>query len=107
VRPPAQPNRLWRLVESRVFVTLVLVVIIANAVVLGLQTYPGIEREHGDTLDLLNDVFLALFVVELSLRIGTYGRRPQHFFRSSWNVFDFVVIGFAFVPGVRVEPRAL
>jgi voltage-gated sodium channel len=107
VRPPAQPNRLWRLVESPIFVTLVLAVIIANAVVLGLQTYPGIEREHGDTLNLLNDVFLAFFVIELALRIGAYGRRPQDFFLSGWNVFDFVVIGFAFVPGVRESSTLL
>jgi voltage-gated sodium channel len=107
VRPPAQPNRLWGLVESPIFVALVLAVIIANAVVLGLQTYEGIEREHGDTLDLLNDVFLAFFVVELALRIGAYGRRPQDFFRSGWNVFDFVVIGFAFVPGVRESSTLL
>jgi hypothetical protein len=39
VRPPAQPNRLWRLVESPIFVGFILAVIIANAVVLGLQTY--------------------------------------------------------------------
>jgi voltage-gated sodium channel len=107
VRPPERPSRLWRIVESPVFTTIVLVVIIANAVVLGLQTYPGIEGEHGDTLNLLNDVFLAFFVVELALRIGAYGGRPQDFFRGGWNVFDFVVIGFAFIPGVRESSTLL
>jgi voltage-gated sodium channel len=105
--PPAQPNRLWRLVESPVFITLVLVVILANAFVLGLQTYPEIEREHGSTLDLLNEVFLWFFVVEVALRIGAYSRRPQDFFRSGWNVFDFVVIAVAFVPGVRESSTLL
>ena len=42
---------LQRLVDSTVFTTLVIAVILANAVVLGLQTYAGIEREYGDTLD--------------------------------------------------------
>ncbi|HET7857346.1 MAG TPA: ion transporter [Gaiellaceae bacterium] len=69
-----RPSRLWHIVESPIFTTLVLVVIIANAVVLGLQTYEGIESKHGDTLNLLNDVFLAFFVVELALRMGAYGR---------------------------------
>ena len=58
-------GRLWRLVESPFFTAVVLTVILANAVVLGLQTYPDIEREHGDTLDLLNGVFLGFFVVEV------------------------------------------
>jgi voltage-gated sodium channel len=67
---------LQRIVDSAVFATLVLAVILANAVVLGLQTYPGIEREYGDALDFLNAAFLAFFVVELTLRIAAYGSRP-------------------------------
>src|SRR5262245_24598623 len=101
VRAPEHPNRLWRIVESPFFTGFILAVIIANAVVLGLQTYPEIEERRGDLLNLLNDLFLAIFVVELALRIGSYGRRPQDFFRSGWNVFDFVVITAAFIPGVR------
>jgi voltage-gated sodium channel len=98
---------LRRIVHSAAFATLVLGVIIANAVVLGLQTYPGIVREHGDTLDFLNDAFLAFFVVELLLRIASHGRRPHDFFRSGWNVFDFTVIAIAFVPGVRESSTLL
>ena len=74
---------------------------------LGLETYPGIAREHADTLDLLNGVCLGIFVVELSLRIASYGRRPQDFFRSGWNIFDFVVVGLAFVPGLRANTTLL
>ena len=100
-------NRIWRVVESPFFTGFILAVIIANAVVLGLQTYDEIEERHGDTLNLLNAIFLGVFVVELALRIGAYGRRPQDFFRSGWNVFDFVVVGFAFVPGVRESSTLL
>jgi voltage-gated sodium channel len=107
VPAPVHPNRLWRIVESPIFTGFILVVIIANAVVLGLQTYEEIESRHGDTLNLLNDLCLAIFVVELALRIGAYGRRPQDFFRSGWNIFDFVVIGVAFVPGIRESSTLL
>ena len=92
---------LRRIVGSQLFDTLIIAVILANAVVLGMQTYPDLVRRHGDTLDLLNEVFLGIFVVELLLRMASYGRRPQEFFRNGWNVFDFVVVGAAFVPGVR------
>jgi voltage-gated sodium channel len=92
---------LQRFVDSAAFNTAIIAVIVANAVVLGLQTYPEIVDRHGDTLDLLNTVFLGVFVVELALRIGSYGRRPHNFFRSGWNVFDFVVIAAAFLPGIR------
>jgi voltage-gated sodium channel len=94
-------HTLRRIVGSQLFDTLIIAVILANAVVLGLQTYPDLVARRGDTLDLLNEVFLGIFVVELLLRIGSYGRRPQGFFRNGWNVFDFVVIAAAFLPGVR------
>jgi len=107
VQRPVQPNRLWRIVESPIFTGFILVAIIGNAVVLGLQTYEEIENRYGDALNLLNDLFLAVFVVELALRIGAYGRRPQAFFRSGWNIFDFVVIAVAFVPGIRESSTLL
>ena len=99
--------RLRRLVTSPAFDAVILVVIVANAVVLGLQTYPGLVERYGDELDLLNGVFLAVFVVELLLRIASYGRRPQDFFRNGWNVFDFFVVSAAFVPGVRESSTLL
>lgn len=100
-------NPLWRLVESPFFTTLILLVIVANAVVLGLQTYDGVVREHGPLLELLNDVFLGIFVVELALRIGAYGGRLDRFFKNGWNVFDFAVIALAFMPGLRANSTLL
>ena len=34
------------------------------------------------------------------MRIAAYGRTPWRFFRSGWNVFDFVIVAVAFVPGL-------
>jgi voltage-gated sodium channel len=92
---------LQRLVDHPAFTTAVVSVILANALVLGLQTYPGIEEEYGRVLDALNDAFLGFFVVEIGLRIAAYGRRPWRFFMEGWNVFDFVAVGLAFVPGLQ------
>jgi voltage-gated sodium channel len=100
-------NGLRRLVDSPAFTAAVVVVILANALVLGLQTYPSLEREHGDTLDLLNGLFLGFFVVEIGLRIASYGRRPWNYFRDGWNVFDFVAVGLAFVPGLQRNSTVL
>lgn len=95
------------MVDSPAFAALVLGVIVANAVVLGLQTYDDVVEEYGGLLELLNDVFLAFFVGELALRIASYGRRPQSFFRDPWNIFDFVIIAAAFVPGLRSNSTLL
>ena len=56
---------------------------------------------------MLNGVFYAVFVVELILRFASYGRRPQDFFRSGWNVFDLVVIGAAAIPAIREQAQLL
>jgi voltage-gated sodium channel len=55
----------------------------------------------------LNDACLAVFLVELAIRIAAYGRRPQDFFRDGWNVFDFVVITAVFLPGLRQNATLL
>ena len=96
-----------RIVESSWFDPLMLSIIALNAVTLGLETYESIDASIGDELHLLNDVILGLFVVELAVRMAAHADRPREFFRSGWNVFDFVVITASFVPGVRENATLL
>lgn len=96
-----------RIAESPRFQLFIFGVILANAVVLGLDTYHGVREDVGGTLDILNDVFLGIFVVEIAIRIAAHGRRPQDYFKSGWNLFDFVVIAGAFAPGLREDATAL
>jgi voltage-gated sodium channel len=90
-----------RIADSSRFQAFIMGVIVANALTLGLGTYDEFSSGVHSLLATLDDVFLGIFVVELAIRITAFGRRPQDFFRDGWNVFDFVVIGLAFVPGVR------
>jgi voltage-gated sodium channel len=105
IQQPMKP--LARLVDSAAFTAAVVTVILANALVLGLQTYPGLDGRHGDVLDLLNAIFLAFFVAEILLRIASYFPRPWRFFLDGWNVFDFVAVGLAFGPGLRENATVL
>jgi voltage-gated sodium channel len=93
-------ERCRRIADSQRFQGFIFGVIVLNAITLGLETYDfsdGVES----TLAVLDEVFLGIFVIELVIRIAAYGRRPQDFFKEGWNVFDFVVIGLAFAPGLR------
>jgi voltage-gated sodium channel len=96
-----------RIVESRWFDPLMLGVIVVNAILLGLETYERIERDVGHELGVANDVILGVFVVELLLRFGATGFRPGRYFRSGWNVFDFVVVAASFIPGIRENATLL
>jgi voltage-gated sodium channel len=100
-------NVCGRIVGWRWFDAGILAVIAINAVTLGLETYESVEAEHGPLLHAINDVVLGIFVVELALRIGAYGRRPRDFFRDGWNIFDFIVVSAGFVPGVRENATLL
>ncbi len=90
-----------RIVDTAWFQGAVVVAILANAVVLGLETYETFADDHERSFDVLNDVFLGLFTVEIGIRVLAFGRRPLDYFRSGWNVFDFVVVGLAYLPFVR------
>jgi voltage-gated sodium channel len=95
-----------RITGSRLFEVLIVVVIGANAVVLGLETYPHL----GSSRPLLHGLELAfrlIFLVEITMRILAFGDRPQDFFRNGWNVFDFVVTAAVFVPGLHGDSTIL
>lgn len=98
---------LARLVDADAFQLVISGVIVLNAIVLGMETYPALQASMGSTLILLNDIFYVVFLVELMLRILSYGRRPWNFLRSGWNVFDLIVIGGALLPFVRSEAQIL
>ncbi len=100
-------QRCRTIADSSRFQNAIFAVIVFNAVVLGLDTYDGIRDDAGDLLTVLNDACLGIFVVEVAIRIASYGRRPQDFFKEGWNVFDFVVIGAAFLPGLRQNATLL
>lgn len=96
-----------KLADATSFNTAMLLVILANAVVLGVETYDHLEDEYYTTLHTLNDLFLGVFIIELGIRLIAHGKKPLQFFRSGWNIFDlFVVIG-AFIPGVRENATLL
>ena len=89
-------NRLLRvLVESSAFHNTVIVIIVINSVTLGLETSPGIQSEFGSLLHLLDRVAIAFFVVELLVKLWVY---RLGFFKSGWNIFDFVVVVVTLVP---------
>ena len=104
---PSGRNTAARLVASNPFIVVVVATIAVNAVVLGLQTYDGVEERWGRTLDAVNAACVGVFMVELAIRIASYWPRPWEFFRNGWNIFDFVVIGATFVPGVAQNSTLL
>ncbi len=87
--------RVHQLVESRPFQRSIIALIVINAIILGLETYPGVRDAAGDVLHAINTVIIAIFVVEIALRIFALGWR---FFLNGWNLFDLFVVVVALIP---------
>lgn len=83
---------------NRVFQNFISLVIIINAIMLGIETSRELMARYGDFFHALNWLFKAIFLIELVIRFAAYGRRPLAFFRDGWNVFDFVIVAVSMLP---------
>ena len=101
-------NAAARIVDSTPFTVVVVATIAVNAVVLGLQTYDERRRPLGHAPELRSTRPASASSSSSSLiRIASYWPRPWEFFRNGWNIFDFVVVGATFVPGVAENSTLL
>jgi len=89
---------LRQLVESRPFEQFIMAVIVLAGILVGLETYPKIIEQYGDWLTVVDRIILAIFVVEIGLKMGAEGKKPWRYFHDPWNVFDFTIVVLAFVP---------
>jgi voltage-gated sodium channel len=97
-RAGVSPQRLAlaRWVESPKIQNWIVAVIVFNAAILGLETSPEIMAEWGTILIALDRLCLAVFLGEILIKFVAY---RGFFWRSGWNVFDFLVVAVALVPG--------
>jgi voltage-gated sodium channel len=73
----------------------IVVLIILNAALLGLETSAEVMQSFGTELMVLDHVILGIFILELVLLIIARG---LDFFKDPWSMFDFIVIAIALVP---------
>ena len=94
-QPTAWLAKLQHWVEHPRTQTWVMVLIILNAVVLGMETSPTLMGRFGPWLLAIDQTILAVFVVEITAKILVHRRA---FFRDAWSIFDLVVVVIALVP---------
>ena len=72
--------------------------IVVGAIVIGVETSPALTSRYGSILVAIEVLIQGIFVVEIAIRILACWPRPASFFRSGWNVFDFVVVAASLLP---------
>ena len=88
-------ERVRTLVQDRRFEHAIFGLIAINAIILGLETSETVMAAAGGFLVALDRIILAIFVVELLLRLFAFRAR---FFRDPWSLFDLAVVTIALVP---------
>jgi len=86
--------------KSKKFGAFIFFLIFLSAVIIGIETYPGIASRHRSLLTFLDNLIISFFVVEIGLRMLSNGKSPWLFFSDPWNVFDFIVVAVCLIPAV-------
>lgn len=88
-------NQVKTIIEHNAFISIITALICLNAVTLGLETDPYIMSHYGDILTLIDGIIIAVFTLEIAAKLSVY---KGSFFKSGWNVFDFVIVGISLIP---------
>jgi voltage-gated sodium channel len=73
-------------------------VIVLAGVLVGVETYQDFAHRHQHVLDLLDQIVIGIFVLEVAIKMGAEGGRPWRYFVDPWNVFDFTIVVACFMP---------
>lgn len=85
-----------RFVESDRVQNFIIVLIMLNALTMGLETFSWWNTLLGSGVWIIDRVFVWIFVLELVLKLYAY---RFSFFKSNWNNFDFVIVALSLIPG--------
>jgi len=87
-----------KITKSRIFNYFIFSLILLSAVIIGLETYPGLATQYREVLSLIDLLVIALFTIEIALKIVSNGKRPWIYFSDPWNVFDFIIVAICLIP---------
>ncbi len=88
-------EKVKQFVEKKALQNFIIALIIFNSITIGMETSVTIMNSIGSTLLLIDKIILAIFVIEILLKLYAYG---PGFFKSGWNVFDFSIVAIALLP---------
>jgi voltage-gated sodium channel len=88
-------EKIKHFIEGKSLQNFIIGLIVLNSITIGFETSDKIMSSVGDTLLLIDKIILAIFVLEITLKLYAYG---FSFFKGGWNVFDFSIVAIALFP---------
>jgi len=99
--------KVQKIVESTFFNRFIIAVILFNAVIIGVDTYPEMHEQYGGLLNLLDGICLAIFTIEIIMKLFATLDKPLEYFKNGWNTFDFIIVTAAYMPGLEGQTTIL
>ncbi len=81
-----------KVTENRLFELLIVVVILINSMLIGVETYTA-----NAVISLIQKVILGIFTVEIIIRYIA-AENNRSFFTSGWNIFDLSLVLIGYIP---------
>lgn len=91
----ALKKQVQNIIETRYFQHFITFLIIFNGITLGIATSRDLMSDYGTLIHGLDMIIIAIFSLEICLRIYVHGKA---FFKDPWSLFDFFVVAIALIP---------
>ncbi|VAW84701.1 FIG00784230: hypothetical protein [hydrothermal vent metagenome] len=82
--------------SNKAFEMVVIFIIVLSAMMIGASTY-DIAPHWISVLRVLDVAVTVFFLIEILIRMAAE-ERLRNFFRSGWNVFDFIIVAVSLIP---------
>ncbi|MGB7181066.1 MAG: ion transporter [Burkholderiaceae bacterium] len=92
---PGLLGRIQGVLESTRFQNFIIILIVINAITLGLETSDRVMAVAGPVLQAFDQIVLAIFAIEVLVKLIVY---RLNFHKDPWNIFDLLVVTVALVP---------
>lgn len=86
------------IIEKPHFTNFITLIIIATAIIVGVETDYR-DEENAMIFDILENIIFYIFAVEVVLRFLGDDCQFSEYFSNPWNTFDFLVVALSKVPG--------
>ncbi|HGX93602.1 MAG TPA: ion transporter [Candidatus Tenderia sp.] len=93
---PCLRDRFIAIRSNKAFEITVIAIIILSAMLIGATTY-DIDPFWMDVLKIFDIAVTLFFLAEVLIRIAAE-EKIRHFFKSGWNIFDFVIVTVSLIP---------
>lgn len=89
------------LTTNKFFELSIIAVILANSVLIGVETYTD-----NPTIKLIQEIILGIFTVEILLRFIA-ADNIKSFFKEGWNIFDLTLVIIGYIPETMVANASM